>query len=197
MRVISGKWKKQRLDLPPKEYARPTKDRVKESFFNILENKLLNGYEHKISWSQVLFVDGFSGSGSIGIEALSRGAGHVIFVENNIHVVSALRQNLSSLKPTIDQNNITLIKEFNDLPQVNEIKQVRNFDFVCIYLDPPYGQGLEKNALFFMQSKNYFDTKGVLILEESIEYQDNGALFNVSLKDQRFFGQTKLLLFSF
>lgn len=199
MRVISGKWKKQKLDLPPKEYARPTKDRVKESLFNIIESKLLRVDHQPICWSDILFIDGFSGSGSIGIEALSRGAGHVIFIENNREVMSVLKQNIISLKPKPEQKKITLFQDFKNMPDIGEFLKKENiqFGYVIIYLDPPYGQDFEKIAFECLKSKGYLSQKGFLILEESSDYVYLSIWSELYLKDQRSFGQSQLLLFEF
>lgn len=199
MRVIAGQWKKQKLDLPPREYARPTKDRVKESLFNIIESKLLREFEEPISWSDILFIDGFSGSGSIGIEALSRGAGHIFFIENNREVMSVLNRNVSFLKPKPEQKNISLFQDFKNMPDIVEFVKKENiqFGYFIIFLDPPYKQDLEKMAFECLKSKGYLSQKGFLILEESSDYVYSDILSDLYLKDQRSFGQSQLLLFEF
>ncbi|MCL6444093.1 MAG: 16S rRNA (guanine(966)-N(2))-methyltransferase RsmD [Alicyclobacillus sp.] len=84
MRVIAGLWKGYRLDAPPGLTARPTTDRVKESMFNLMG----------LTWSGDIVVDLFAGSGALGLEGLSRGAQHAVFVDQNSRCVQTIRSNL-------------------------------------------------------------------------------------------------------
>ena len=94
MRIISGNFKNKKLFQPNDNYTRPLKDLVKESIFNIIEHSKL--IKFKIENCEVL--DLFSGSGSFGLECISRGAKKVVFIENYGKVLQILRSNLVSLK---------------------------------------------------------------------------------------------------
>ena len=84
MRVIAGSAKSLRLKTPAGNDTRPTTDRIKETLFNMIQNQIPGG----------LFIDLFSGSGAIGIEALSRGARHAYFVENANPAIACIQENL-------------------------------------------------------------------------------------------------------
>ncbi len=88
MRVIAGKARSLRLKTPEGLETRPTTDRIKETLFNMLQPYLPGG----------IFIDLFSGSGGIGIEALSRGAKHAYFVENNKNAIACIQENLKFTK---------------------------------------------------------------------------------------------------
>ena len=94
MRIISGNFKNKKLFEPSDNYTRPLKDLVKESIFNIIEHSKL--VKFKIENCEVL--DLFSGSGSFGLECISRGAKKVLFCENYIPVIKILNKNIANLK---------------------------------------------------------------------------------------------------
>ena len=93
MRIISGKFKGKKIFLPKDKYTRPLKDMVKESIFNVISHS--NEIEIKINNSNIL--DLFSGSGSFGLEAISRGAKNVTFIENYEGVLDILKKNVQEL----------------------------------------------------------------------------------------------------
>ena len=97
IQVISGKFKGLKLDSSKNEGLRPTKDRVKESVFDILQFEIVNKN----------FFDAFGGTGQIGIEALSRGAGEVIIVERDKEAANLIKKNISKIK---DNKNLNFIK---------------------------------------------------------------------------------------
>ena len=123
MRVIAGQYRRRNLKINEKsKQIRPTGDRVKEGLFNILQ-RYLEG-------SSVL--DLFSGSGALGIEALSRGATHVVFVENHRDSIKDLQENLTSLK--IPESQYTIMTM--DVRQ--SYKKLSSFEFDLVFADPPY-----------------------------------------------------------
>jgi 16S rRNA (guanine966-N2)-methyltransferase len=87
MRVIGGEFRSRRLESMPGNDVRPTPDKVRESLFNILSQEIEGS----------VFVDAYAGTGAVGIEALSRGARHVIFIEKDRAAVSLIKSNLASL----------------------------------------------------------------------------------------------------
>lgn len=93
MRIVGGKWRSRRLTRPGEDTTRPMPDRVRESIFNSLGSR----FDTPGSLPPIRVLDLFAGSGSMGLEALSRGAAHCTFVERNRKVASILRQNIDSL----------------------------------------------------------------------------------------------------
>jgi 16S rRNA (guanine(966)-N(2))-methyltransferase RsmD len=88
MRIIAGEFRSRRLKSPPGEATRPTPDRLREALFNVLQSRI----------EDVVFLDAHAGSGAVGLEALSRGARQVIFIERARAALNVIRENLSSLK---------------------------------------------------------------------------------------------------
>src|SRR5258708_17049473 len=118
MRVIAGEFRSRRLKTLPGLALRPTPDRLREALFNVLAPRIAG----------VTFLDAYAGSGSVGIEALSRGAGHAVFVEKHFAAANVIRQNLASLQigdlaPVVQRYSFTDHGEWNTY-----------FSF----LDPPY-----------------------------------------------------------
>ena len=156
MRIIGGKYKGKRLKSLPKredtKLLRPTTDRVKESVFSILNNYL----------EGVKFLDLFAGTGNVGIEALSRGAAKVIFVENDKRFCKLIRENLKKLG--VEENKYEIICD----DYVNALKRLakrgEKFDF--IYADPPYEKGFYTRIVHMVKNLGLLDEDGLLMLEE-------------------------------
>jgi 16S rRNA (guanine966-N2)-methyltransferase len=125
MRIVAGKWKGRRLKPPADERVRPTADRVREAWMSILQLDLPN--------ARVL--DLFAGSGALGIEALSRGASHVDFVELNPRSLSTLRENLRS----VEGEDEAAIHRGDALKFA---ARLRAGDYDIAFADPPYRLGL-------------------------------------------------------
>ena len=121
MRVIAGRFKGRRLKAPTWEGLRPTSDKLRETLFNILAAR--------IEGARV--VDGFAGTGAVGIEALSRGAAHVTFVDNDRRAAALTAANISTCGVAADATI-----ETGDVATVLR-KHTAAFD--VIWLDPPYG----------------------------------------------------------
>ena len=120
MRVIAGRYKGRRLKAPTWEGLRPTSDKLRETLFNILASR--------IDGARVL--DGFAGTGAVGIEALSRSAGHVTFVERDSRAIALIEANLAVCGITADYN----IRRGEVLTALQNEGAV----FDLILLDPPY-----------------------------------------------------------
>jgi 16S rRNA (guanine(966)-N(2))-methyltransferase RsmD len=123
MRVISGKFRGRRLEAPPGLDVRPTSDRLKESLFNILAPSIVDS----------VFLDLFAGAGAIGIEALSRGAREVCFVESAARAVRTIRRNLQSCGISA---GFQLLEE-DIFPCLRELGR-RGFCADIVFMDPPY-----------------------------------------------------------
>lgn len=156
MRVIAGKAKRLNLKTVPGQGTRPTTDRIKETLFNMINNDLPDSN----------FLDLFSGSGGIGIEALSRGARECYFVENNSQAAECIKQNLEFTRL---MNDACLIKK-DVLSGIREIAS-KNIVFDFVFMDPPYKMGLEKDV--FRELKiNKIINKDTLIIVEADKDDD-------------------------
>jgi 16S rRNA (guanine966-N2)-methyltransferase len=128
MRVIAGKYKGRRIDCPKGDAVRPTTDKVKEAMFGAIQFDLQGA----------VVLDAFAGSGALGIEALSRGAEHVDFIEKNPEPLAVLKKNIE----TIAGNKDCDIYRGDVLKLIGTLKQ---YDIVL--LDPPYDAGLYEEFL--------------------------------------------------
>ena len=132
MRVIAGKARRLALKTVPGMEIRPTTDRIKETLFNILQPEI----------PDCRFLDLFSGSGGIGIEALSRGAESAVFVEKNPKACACIRENLT----------FTKLAEHGKLLNMDVLQALRSLEgeeaFDCIFMDPPYNKNLERTFNF-------------------------------------------------
>ena len=165
MRVIAGKARRLPLKCVPGMDTRPTTDRIKETLFNILQYDL----------EGIRFLDLFSGSGAIGIEALSRGAREAVFVENNRAAVSCIRENLAFTK-LADQAVVC----FGDVLSVLAGFRRGEAPFSIIFMDPPYAGGQEKEVLeFFARTRPQWITPDTTIIVEAA--RDNDFSFALDL----------------
>lgn len=177
MKIIAGNWKGIRLDVPPKEIARPTQQRVKKSLFDILGEFI---QEREV-------LDLFCGSGSLGIEALSRGAHSVTFVEWNPSCVKLLKENLKRLP---GRKEVFCLKE-------NALKAIRKFfrekkRFDLVFLDPPYNKEVMTKCLREIGKCDILTPHAILVIRHP-----KGALLPfqsglLRLKRQKRYGETAL-----
>jgi 16S rRNA (guanine966-N2)-methyltransferase len=165
MRVIAGSARRLRLKTMDGMETRPTTDRIKETLFNMIQDDL-----HGCA-----FLDLFAGSGGIGIEALSRGAERAVFVEKDKRAVSCIRENLAATRLE-DRAQVMGCDVLSALLRLEERKQA--FDF--IFMDPPYGRGLEKEALSYLAHSALADGNTRMIVETSIG-TDTGYLPELGL----------------
>jgi len=152
MRVISGTSKGRKLVTPKKYSLRPTSDRVKESLFNILASEI----EGKV------VLDLFAGTGNLGIEALSRGARKVIFVEKGRQALRLIQANLNQFG--LEDRSETLPKDVNRA--IGILKQ-RGECFDLILMDPPYERGLIQRTLMKLNSHQIYHRDSILVIEHN------------------------------
>lgn len=148
MRVIAGKARSLKLKTPEGEHTRPTTDRIKETLFNMLQPHLPNA----------VFIDLFAGSGGIGIEALSRGAAHAYFVDNNRQAVGCITDNLKFTKLT---EQATIFRQ----DVLSALDSIHEKEADIIFMDPPYDAGYEKQILKHLSEKTYVTDRTILIIE--------------------------------
>ena len=155
MRIISGNFKGKKLFLPKDKNTRPLKDIVKESIFNLIKHsKKIN-----INIENSLVLDLFSGTGSFGIECLSRGSKNVIFFENYNEAIKILEKNLKSLK---NVNNYKIYKQnfFNFFSSENYF----DLNFDLIFIDPPYKEKKINQIIEKILEKKLLNQNGILII---------------------------------
>ena len=133
MRIIGGKNKGKKISLPIDKNTRPLRDLVKESIFNLIENS--NKFNIKIKDSNVL--DLFSGSGSFGLECISRGVKQVYFFEKYIPTLNILKKNIQALEC---EDKCQIFEK--DIEMIEEVLKIKNIKFNLVFLDPPF---LNKN----------------------------------------------------
>lgn len=179
LRVISGTARGRRLKLVPGDITRPITDRVKESLFNILQQDIAN----------CVFLDLFAGTGSVGIEALSRGAAKVRFVDKNRPAIDTLRKNLEITGLNADAE-IFQIDAFSMLRRIPD----ERFDY--IFIAPPQYHDLWVKALDLIDaSPNWSVDDGWVIAQiDPIEYKTLD-LKNFAEFDKRKYGSTLLIFF--
>ncbi len=153
MRVIAGSARHLRLKTPQGDRTRPTTDKTKETLFNMLSPYL----------KDALFLDLFAGSGSIGIEALSRGAGEAVFVERSPKVMAYIRENLASTHLT-DRARLMTCDVRKALPMLEG--KIR---FDLIFMDPPYRKEAEKTVLEYLSGSSLLDEQTIVIVEAALE----------------------------
>lgn len=150
MRIISGKLKNRIIAMP--KLIRPTSDKVREALFEILKN-CIEGSN---------FLDLYSGSGAIGIEAFSRGAKSVTFVDNNFRCIKVLKDNLQ--KCGISEVSTIHIYNMEALSSL-ELFEKKGFSFDIIFLDPPYYKDTAKNTLIAISRCDILPRNAIVILE--------------------------------
>ena len=150
MRVIAGKARRLNLKTTPGLDTRPTSDKVKETLFNILDPYLPGSS----------FLDLYSGSGAIGIEALSRGASVCVFVDNSKAAVSCIEENLVHTKLTEGSQVINK----NVLGAISQLS-LKKAVFDIVYLDPPYLKSLEKETLEALSDSRIINEDTIIIVE--------------------------------
>lgn len=154
MRVISGSARGLKLKSPDGLKTRPTADRIKESLFNIIAP-----YIYDCS-----FLDLFSGSGAIGIEALSRGAKDATFVDSDINSINTIKSNITLSK----FEEKSTVYNLDALDAINKL-HINNKKFDIIFLDPPYDKGLLLPALKKIEQANLLKEDGFIICEQHID----------------------------
>lgn len=150
LRVISGIYKGIRLDEVPLDTTRPTTDRNKESLFNILGQYFEGGRA----------LDLFSGSGSIGIESISRGVDSCAFVDHEFVAIKTIEQNLKKLKG-LPANQFSLTRQ-DVLVYLNQENHPQ-YDY--IFVDPPYALDIYDSLLRTIAQQHWLTPKGILIFE--------------------------------
>lgn len=151
LRIFAGLYKGRKLKTLDVPEIRPTTAKVKLSFFDILQSHI----------RETIFLDGFGGTGNIGIEALSRGAEYVVFIEENPDAVKILQQNLDRIG--IPSDHYRIIRGDYNRSVIQLAKD--GFKFDIIFLDPPYQLLTFANPVKVVYKRNILKEEGIVVLE--------------------------------
>ena len=186
-RVIAGKYKNRVLELPPLEVTRSSKARLKESFFNVLQFDIIGK----------IFIESFAGSGSIGLEALSRGAKRSYFVELNKDSYNVLVRNCKA----IDMDSCQTMQGDTLIQTPSILNSLKNSsDEIILYIDPPfdYRDGMNDiymksfNMIEQIENENIY----MIVLEHVTTLDIPEKLGNFTLDRTKKFGKSSLSYFS-
>ena len=176
MRIVAGEWRGRKLAAPKGDATRPTADRTRETLFNILTSRLG-------SFEGLSVLDLFAGSGALGLEALSRGAAHCLFVEQDPDALKAIRANVATfdarLRATVQAGSVM---------SLGPAKQPHDL----ILLDPPYDTGAGQVALDRMLRLGWIGPATLIALETF--KAEKVAVKSLSLVKERIVGKAKISL---
>ncbi len=176
MRIVSGRFKNKLVNTLETKELRPTLSKIRESIFDVLQDKVINS-----SW-----LDLFAGSGLVGIEAASRFAKEIVFVEKNPKHFKLLKQNLSNF-------NFEYKIYLNDA--LRALKYFNEEQFDIIFLDPPYETGCIEKVLPVIAERNILKTGGYIIVECTKNENFTQITDNIDFENikEKIYGGTKLI----
>jgi 16S rRNA (guanine966-N2)-methyltransferase len=176
IRIISGNFKGRFISVPTSKLLRPTTDRVRETLFNLLNNK--------IDYNELNILDLYSGSGSLGLEFISRGAKHITFVEKNSRIYRSLIENIKTLDI---EASCKVIK--SDVSEYSKRKPQVSFDLIIA--DPPYFSDNIYDVVKNLIHNNYLKEGGMIIVERSTQTKEKDIL-NFGIDPFKIIGDTSL-----
>lgn len=188
MRVTGGQFSGRRLEKPKGPPVRTTLDHVRQAIFNLVGERVTGAR----------MLDLFAGSGALGIEALSRGAAHVTFVDRSGFCIQAIRANLENLGfSTLDPSPFTLHRA-DALAAIRRLERQRAC-FDLIFLDPPYGGRLARNSLIALGRYAILTPLGLLVAEhdwrDSLPPEIKGAAGRLVRRQEKRYGDTALTFY--
>jgi 16S rRNA (guanine966-N2)-methyltransferase len=154
IRIIGGEFKGRYINVPKSDLIRPITDRVKETLFNILNNK--------IDFRKIKVLELYAGSGSIGLECLSRGAARIDFVEKNFVIYKNLEENIKSLGVS---GNCNIYK----MDALNFSKHISEDKYDLIIADPPFYKSDIYKVIEYLEANKYFDNDPLTIVRRSVQ----------------------------
>lgn len=178
MRIVSGQYRGKAIVAPPGDATRPTSDRARQAVFNILEHA---AWAPELNGARV--IDVFAGSGALGLEALSRGAGFCLFVETDDAARGAIRENIDAMHLF----GVTRVHR-RDATDLGPRPASAGTPFDIAFLDPPYAKGLGEKAVAELRAHGWLAPGAILMFErgrgeidpvlegfEQIDARDYGA----------------------
>jgi len=180
MRVISGKARGTKLNSIDSISTRPTLDRIKESLFNIIQNKIIDS----------IVLDLFAGSGAIGIECISRDCEKAYFCDKSVMACEMIYKNLE--KTRFLDKSVVMQRDYKKC--LGELKQ-KNISFDIIYIDPPYSDKIATKAVQQIMEYNLLKEDGIIIIETDDEARELEELKQIELQvyDLRKYGRVSLI----
>jgi 16S rRNA (guanine966-N2)-methyltransferase len=181
MRIIGGEFRSRLIEIPKGVEIRPTQDKVRQAIFNVLGNDLTG----------LNVLELFAGSGAFGIEAISRGARYVTFVDNNSICIKTIRKNLESLG--VEDGKFELIWA-NALSILSRLEKEGNA-YDLIFLDPPYYKNIARKCLSNIDAYDILSPHSLTVIEHF--KKDNLALdlSNLVLEKEKQYGDTVISIF--
>lgn len=176
MRIIAGDWRGRKLVAPKGEATRPTADRTRETLFSMLTSRLG-------SFEDLRIADLFAGSGALGLEALSRGAAHCLFVENDRPALDTIRANIASF----DCRDRTSVEAVS----VMQLRPARE-DYDLLFLDPPYRTGAGAVALDRLKRLDWIGPATWMAVETA--YDEDVEVEGLTIDAERKVGKVKLTI---
>jgi 16S rRNA (guanine966-N2)-methyltransferase len=184
LRIIGGTARGRKLFAPPRheKCIRPTSDRAREALFNIIGTRIVN--------AKVL--DLFAGTGALGLEAFSRNARFVLFIDNNRFALQLIKKNIlhcltgytGDCRMRVIQHDLS-----KDLPQ-NKLPEETHSGFDIIFADPPYARNISFSMLEFINNSSLLTENGLLIMEERHNVPLPASLSALECIDRRIYGET-------
>ena len=182
MRIISGKFRGLKLHSPTNIEIRPTSDRLRESLFSIINS---NKYDVNIIDANV--IDICTGTGALGIEALSRGAKNLYLIDNEQNSLDIVKTNLSKIKSYDIESSVYIRKADANKPFKNI-----NLIFNIVLIDPPYNSSIIQQCLPLLKEYNLIDKNSLVFAETS--KQETISVENFKVLDTKFYGKSKLTI---
>lgn len=179
MRVIAGRFKSRKLKFPKTKDIRPATDRNKETIFNILGQ----------DFTGLDVLDIYAGMGSLGIEALSRGAKRATFIDNSPVAIDYIKENLK----TLDLEREAVILKADALQAIPRLFKRQGIleTYDVLFIDPPYNKGLVKKTLLMIEQFDILSAHGKIVVEHTRQ-EELPALKNFFLERTNHYGITCL-----
>ena len=186
MRIIAGQYKGKKILEPLDKNTRPLKDLTKESIFNIINHS--NKLDFDLNNSNIL--DLFSGVGSFGLEALSRNANFVTFVENYLSVTKILKENIKNL----NLDSKTKVIEKDILSNFNLAEQNQKYDL--IFIDPPFKEKNIQNLILNIYKSEILNSNGIIIIHRNSKWDDVFPS-ELNILEKKTYGVSKIFFCNF
>jgi len=176
LRIISGEFKGRFINVPKSNLIRPTTDRVRETLFNLLNNM--------IDFSGIKVLDLYAGSGSLGLECLSRGAKEIYFVEKNFVIYKNLFENINSL-------NVESQCKIFKMPSVKFSQRLPENKYDLILADPPFFKDDIYSVVDNIKTNGFLNPESFMVIERSIQTKEKDII-NFNIEPFKIIGDTCL-----
>lgn len=180
MRIIGGTHRSRKLETPKSDAVRPTSDKIRQALFNMLNSRgLVNG---------AVVIDAFCGTGALGLEALSQGAGQAIFIDKSKSSLDICRQNIENLR--LKEQSLVLLQDSTKVKSKPEKALKANL----VFLDPPYRKNLVSKAIVAFQESDWLEDECFFVIETAKD--EDFFVENLKVLQEKTYGDTKIILAS-